>query len=187
MNQSQIIELQRHIGTAPDGYWGPKSIAACKRHLEALMPIGGAWPSPEDTSMIRFFGRPRDESSLVPLDVTGLSVKYDGQSVRSIQCHKLVAASLGRILRRISDGPHRGILAKYAGCYNPRPMRGGNRPSKHSWGACRKTDASAQPAEHPVLAIRHAAFYRLRTKFQEPLGALQGQLLWPKTHHAPTG
>ena len=135
MNQSQIIELQRRIGTAPDGYWGPKSIAACKRHLEALMPIGGAWPSPEDTSMIRFFGRPRDESSLVPLDVTGLSVKYDGQSVRSIQCHKLVAASLGRILRRISDGPHRGILAKYAGCYNPRPMRGGNRPSKHSWGA----------------------------------------------------
>ena len=41
----------------------------------------------------------------------------------------------GRILRRISDSPHRGILAKYAGCYNPRPMRGGNRPSKHSWGA----------------------------------------------------
>ena len=41
----------------------------------------------------------------------------------------------GRILRRISDGPHRGILAKYAGCYNPRPMRGGKRPSKHSWGA----------------------------------------------------
>jgi hypothetical protein len=28
-----------------------------------------------------------------------------------------------------------GILAKYAGCYNPRPMRGGNRPSKHSWGS----------------------------------------------------
>ena len=42
---------------------------------------------------------------------------------------------LGRILRRISDSPYRGILAKYAGCYNPRPMRGGNRPSKHSWGA----------------------------------------------------
>jgi hypothetical protein len=41
----------------------------------------------------------------------------------------------GRILRRISDSPHREILAKYAGCYNPRPMRGGNRPSKHSWGA----------------------------------------------------
>ena len=42
---------------------------------------------------------------------------------------------LGRILRRISDSSHRGILAKYAGCYNPRSMRGGNRPSKHSWGA----------------------------------------------------
>ena len=41
----------------------------------------------------------------------------------------------GRILHRISDSPHRGILAKYAGCYNPRPMRGGKRPSKHSWGA----------------------------------------------------
>ena len=85
--------------------------------------------------MVRFFGRPSDESNLVSLDVTGLGVKYDGQSVRSIRCHELVADSLGRILRRISDSPHRGILAKYAGCYNPRPMRGGKRPSKHSWGA----------------------------------------------------
>jgi hypothetical protein len=72
---------------------------------------------------------------LVLLDVIGLGVKYVGQAVRSIRCHKLVAESLGRILRRISDGPHRRVLAKYADCYNPRPMRGGNRPSKHSWGA----------------------------------------------------
>jgi hypothetical protein len=135
MNQSQIIELQRRIGTNPDGYWGPKSIAACQRHLKALMPMGGVWPSPEDGAMVRFFGRPGDESNLVSLDVTGLGVKYDGHAVRSIRCHELVADSLGRILRRISDSPHRGILAKYAGCYNPRTMRGGNRPSKHSWGA----------------------------------------------------
>jgi len=110
MNQSQIIELQRRIGTSPDGYWGPKSIAACQRHLKALMPIGDVWPSPEDGAMVRFFGRPGNESSLVNLDVTGLGVKYDGQAVRSIRCHKLVADSLGRILRRISDGPHRGVL-----------------------------------------------------------------------------
>ena len=81
MNQSQIIELQRRIGTSPDGYWGPKSIAACQRHLKALMPMGGVWPSPEDGAMVRFFGRPGNESSLVPLDVIGLSVKYEGQTV----------------------------------------------------------------------------------------------------------
>ena len=57
MNQSQIIELQRRIGTNPDGFWGPKSIAACQRHLKAMMPIGVAWPSPEDGAMVRFFGR----------------------------------------------------------------------------------------------------------------------------------
>jgi hypothetical protein len=74
------------------------------------MPMGGVWPSPEDGAMVRFFGRPGDESNLVSLDVTGLGVKYDGQAVRSIRCHKLVADSLGRILRRISDGPHRGVL-----------------------------------------------------------------------------
>ena len=71
MNQSQIIELQRRIDTAPDGYWGPKSIAACQRHLKALMPIGGVWPSPEDGAMVRFFGRPGDESRLVSLVATG--------------------------------------------------------------------------------------------------------------------
>ena len=91
--------------------------------------------SSQADAMVRFFGCPGNESNLVSLDVTGLGVKYEGQAVRSIRCHKLVAESLGRILRRISDSPHRGILAKYAGCYNPRPMRGGNRPSKHSWGA----------------------------------------------------
>jgi hypothetical protein len=57
MNQSQIIELQRRIGTSPDGFWGPKSIAACQRHLKALMPKGGVWPSPADGAMVRFFGR----------------------------------------------------------------------------------------------------------------------------------
>jgi hypothetical protein len=57
MNQSQIIELQRRIGTSSDGFWGPKSIAACQRHLKALMPMGGVWPSPKDGAIVRFFGR----------------------------------------------------------------------------------------------------------------------------------
>jgi hypothetical protein len=38
-------------------------------------------PSPEDRAIVRFFGRPGDESRLVSLDVTGLGVKYDGQAV----------------------------------------------------------------------------------------------------------
>jgi hypothetical protein len=135
MTRSQIIELQRRIGTTPDGFWGPKSVAACQRHLRALMPTPNPWPAPDDASMIRFYGRPGDESQLVNLPVTGLGLRYDGAAVRTVRCHRLVADSLRLVLQDIASGPAAWILAQYAGCYNFRPMRGSTRHSKHAWGA----------------------------------------------------
>ncbi len=38
MTRAQIQAMQDRIGTTPDGFWGPKSIAACQKHLRALMP-----------------------------------------------------------------------------------------------------------------------------------------------------
>jgi hypothetical protein len=135
MTRTQIIELQRRIGTNPDGFWGPKSIAACQRHLRALMPTPNPWPTPDDPSMIRLFGRPGDESRLTNLDVSGMGVRYFGSPVRTIRCHELVADSLWRVIREIAQGPAAWILAQYAGCFNFRPMRGSRRHSKHAWGA----------------------------------------------------
>jgi len=38
MTYTEIFHLQKRIGTTPDGFWGPKSIRACKEYLRAMMP-----------------------------------------------------------------------------------------------------------------------------------------------------
>lgn len=134
MTKQQITEMQQRIGAKPDGFWGPRSIAACQSWLRSLMPKPNPWPAADHASMVRFFGEPGDVARLVNLPVAGLGVKYDGQPVRTIRCHERVAESLGRVLRNIAASDHRAILSEYGGCFNYRPMRNGSAWSKHAWG-----------------------------------------------------
>jgi hypothetical protein len=134
MTQNQIKETQEKVGTVPDGFWGPKSIAACQRHLRKLMPPVPQWPKSDQSSLTAFYGAPGDESKLTNLDVTGLGVKYEGKTVKTIRCHAKVAGSLHWVLSMLSD-THPLILAEYAGVYNNRVMRGGTMPSLHARGA----------------------------------------------------
>lgn len=133
MTRKQIIQLQEHVGTLPDGFWGPKSIAACQRHLRQLMPPPSPWPRSNEASLREFYGPP-GTSMLVNLPVGGLPVYYFGQRVKTVRCHQRVAESLHRAISEIAAGPHARILREYAGCYNYRPMRGGTRTSTHAWG-----------------------------------------------------
>lgn len=134
MNRQQILELQRAVGTVPDGFWGPKSTAAAQRHLRRMMPDPNPWPGTSQSALQAFYGSPGDESKLVNLDVAGLGVRYDGRTVRTVRCHGKVAASLRRVLEALAK-THPEVLADYCGCYANRPMRGGSLPSLHARGA----------------------------------------------------
>lgn len=134
MNKSEIIELQKHVGTKPDGIWGSASIKACQDHLRKLMPKPSQWPSSDQASLRSYYGRPGNETSLVGLDVRDLDVRYEGNKVATIRCHERVAASLKRALVEISK-THPEILRDYAGCYNNRSVRGGDTASLHAYGA----------------------------------------------------
>jgi hypothetical protein len=135
MNHNKIIELQKRVGATPDGFWGPKSIKACKDHLRQLMPVDHPWPTQDQGALTRFYGRPGEESMLVNLAVGDLDIRYDGKNVKSIRCHHKVAPSLRRVLENISKTPHAWVLKEYGGVYNNRPMRGGSLPSLHARGA----------------------------------------------------
>jgi hypothetical protein len=135
MTRAQIIVMQDRIGATPDGFWGPKSIAAVQSHLRALMPKDANWPSQSQAALSGFYGAAGDESKLLNLDVAGLGVCYDGKPVRTIRCHERVADSLLRVIVDLACGPHAAIMATYAGVYNNRPMRGGSLPSLHARGA----------------------------------------------------
>lgn len=135
MTTAEIIQLQKRVGTEPDGFWGPKSIAACQRHLRRCMPAENPWPKPDNKSMLAFFGTPGYEARLVNLPVAEFGVRYEGKPVRTIRCHERVADSLRLVLQEIASGPHAHVLREYAGCYHFRKMRGSSAWSKHAWGA----------------------------------------------------
>jgi hypothetical protein len=134
MTSDQIKAIQAKIGTVPDGFFGPKSIAACQAHLRSLMPKPNPWPATDQASLTKFYGASGDESKLVNMPVADFDVRYDGKRVKTIRCHAKVADSLGRIIAELSES-HPEILLKFAGCFNNRPMRGGSLPSLHARGA----------------------------------------------------
>ena len=54
MNQAEIKRTQERIGTTPDSFWGPKSTAAAKKHLLAMMP--SPRPFPNQANLTKFYG-----------------------------------------------------------------------------------------------------------------------------------
>lgn len=150
MSTDEIKSMQRRItaGGFPledDGFWGPKSIAACQAYLRSLMPAPNPWPKSDQDSLTAFYGRPGDESKLVTFDFP-FPTFYEGKRVFKGRCHVRVKDSLLRILTRIGNrwGDKRGIIEEaedYGGVYNNRPMRNGTLPSLHARGAAIDLDA----------------------------------------------
>ena len=141
MTRNQIIGIQTTIGAEPDGFWGQKSMAACRAYFDGLIASrhkvegGNKVPRPDDASMRAYYGEPCDDGNLVKIDVSGLGICYGNKPIQSISCHRRCAESLLGALTDIANSQWRSILNYYAGVYNPRKMRGGSRYSKHAWGA----------------------------------------------------
>lgn len=135
MTQDQIKEIQFKVGATADGFWGPKSIAACQRYLRNLGAGKGA-PETDQASLTKAYGKAGDESNLVNLNVVGLGVRYGGKLVKSVRCNANVADSLLAVITDLSKFDEgKAALARYDGCFNDRPMRGGSLPSLHARGA----------------------------------------------------
>lgn len=154
MTSDQIKSMQRRIraffkpadrARCDDGFWGPKSIAACQAYLRSLMPKPHPWPKPDKASVRKFFGPPGKAVPLVRFTFP-FPTYYDGKRVLTGTCHPLVKDSLLRVLTRIGEryGQDRGIIEEaedYCGIYNDRPKRGGSTLSLHAWGIAIDLDA----------------------------------------------
>lgn len=148
MNSSEIIAMQKKIGTEPDGFWGPQSVEACKRHLRKLMPKPNPWPKPDTQSMEAFYGK-AGHVDTVKLPVPYKMYLYDGpKTVSTITIHVKLAKSLGNILDMLkahypTDAQRKEAGANlFFGSYVVRPMRTGKAWSKHAWAAAVDFDAN---------------------------------------------
>jgi hypothetical protein len=141
MNASGLLP----VALVVDGFWGPRSIAACELYCRRLMPAVNPWPAPTQMHLQQFYGSPGDESQLVRMQFP-YRMLYDGRAVTSTMVHRKCAESLRRILERVGTKflatPHIVDEATdYGGVYNNRAMRGGTLPSLHARGAAIDLDA----------------------------------------------
>lgn len=141
MTDEEIIALQDRVGTKPDGFWGPKSKAACVSYLRSHAPELSPWPPAKDSRLREFYGEPWDNDPIIYVDAPEWMRLYNDESkVQYIACHEKVADSLLRCLHNAymyaTD-----VVSRYYGCHVDRPMRGGHKPSLHAYGAAIDLDA----------------------------------------------
>lgn len=86
------------------------------------------------------YGRPGDISNLVVIQLPyRMRIAWDlKNTVKSMQCHKLVAENFSNVFTELLEYYKFSELQRlnidvYAGCYNFRQMRGGTSWSRHSW------------------------------------------------------
>ena len=137
-----------------DGYWGPDTENAYNRFVylrehgelprlwrpEDRTPVNpNLWPVQYTPQFDAFYG-PKG-SSLVKIKLPyPFRLSWDTSTViNSFSCHQKVHDSMRRVLVKVLD--YYGLdsirelkLDLWGGCYNERPIRGGNRWSMHSWG-----------------------------------------------------
>ena len=147
MNQTQIKIIQETVGTEPDGWWGPKSIAATQRYLRSLMPKPHPWPKTDQRSLTAFYG-PAGNVPMVRIGCPYKMYLYNGpQTVKSISVHEKLAPSLERVLKelgkryKIDEDRTAAGINKFYGVYANRRMRGGSLPSLHARAAAIDFDA----------------------------------------------
>jgi hypothetical protein len=134
--KAQIQEIQRLVGTVPDGRWGPISRRAADMYFRGLAPRPHPFPATDEASLQAFYGSPGDTSKHVRIAVGNYHVRFSGQIVREITVHRKCADSLLSIIEELATFDE-GLqaLSRYAGVYVDRPMRGGTRPSLHARAA----------------------------------------------------
>lgn len=151
----QVVCLEAGLNPGDiDGLWGPNTDYAYDRYLfilangqpqepwrpEEIVDLNpNNWPKQYTPEFDTFYGAKGQNLVKLHLPYT-MKFSWDlAVSINSFSCHKKVHDSLGRVLTNVLN--HYGIseirrlkLDLWGGCYSDRPIRGGTKPSMHSWG-----------------------------------------------------
>jgi len=148
MTRAEIESMQARIGVTPDGWWGPKSMAALKKHLAVMSPNPPISPKPSTKACTEFFGEP-GKVPIVRIKPPYKMYLYDGpETISGIPIHAKCAESLMEIFEDLldiyptPDSRSAAGIDKFFGSYVNRPQRGGSEPSKHAWAAAIDLDAN---------------------------------------------
>lgn len=133
--KNTIKQIQHKVGVKADGIAGPVTFAAVAK---ALGIPSAQWPTQAEVrSGKSVFGAAGDKN-LVNI-VPPYPLYYEGERVKTIRVHKLIADAVSTALKRVLE--HYGLerihelgLDDYSGSYAPRNTTGGSSMSMHAWG-----------------------------------------------------
>lgn len=137
--KNDIARIQKHIGVTPDGIVGPLTIQALKQALGLPTATPPTWPTQAEVrSGKSIFGSPGCESNLVAL-VPPYPLYFEGEAVRTIRVHKLIATHVQAALREVLEHYGQSEIRRlgldiYGGSYNYRSSTGSSSLSMHAWG-----------------------------------------------------
>lgn len=156
--QYALNRLGHHAG-AVDGHEGHNTLEALEawrlgpaaripsrdKVYVAKPSMSGAarYPSQAERAMVEFYGPKaglRCTAGTVRLPFPFVIAWDETDTVETFRCHELLEETLTELFQEAVDlyGERefrRLRLHYFGGCFNDRPMRGGTRPSTHSWGA----------------------------------------------------
>lgn len=163
-----VEQFQRQHGLHPDGIVGPITAAVLDAPHEVLVatakpesmlvkPAGAVDPvrSPHDdtASLLAFYGKPWEDSSLLERVRCPWRLYYDGVLWdHPVTIHRKVAPYLDKAFSEIwekagkdNDSAVLRHVKHFSGSYNYRPVRGSSRLSTHAFGASLDFDAAHLP------------------------------------------
>lgn len=158
--KAKIKAIQRKVGVDADGIVGPKTVAAIMAALGINEATPVVWPTQKEVrSGKSIFGAP-GEGELVSIEPP-YALFYEGQPVRTIRVHRLVADAVLAVLREVlavyGIERIRALgLDQYGGSYNYRGTTSGSSLSMHAWGIaidwCPDKNAYSTRAPHASLS-----------------------------------
>lgn len=136
--KERIKQIQRKVGVADDGIVGPLTVEAiCSAlKLPAAPPL---WPTQAQVrSGASCFGKPGNEGVLTSI-VPPYPLYFEGQQVRSIRVHELIAPHVQEALREVLEHYGQEAITRlgldvYGGSYAYRATSTGSALSMHAWG-----------------------------------------------------
>ena len=135
--KTSIRRIQQHLGVAADGIIGPQTLRVISHALG--IQDTPAWPTQSEVRRgTSIFGAPGREDELESI-LPAYPLYFEGQQVRSIRVHRLIAPHVQKALREVlahyGEAEIRRLgLDQYGGSYNYRPTVSGNALSMHAWG-----------------------------------------------------
>lgn len=159
----QVVSLE--AGFDPfgvDGLWGQNTENAYNNYLtfletnkppepwrpEEIQEVNpNGWPKQYTPEFDAFYGPKGKNQVRIQLPYPMKLSWQTTSTINSFFCHAKVHDSMKRVLTRVLDhyGPdeiRRLRLDYWGGCYNDRPIRGGTKPSMHSWAIAVDFDPS---------------------------------------------